>query len=88
MSVGQQRPAFVVAPATVDSQELRRITLALETEGFDQSDGILVVGLDVGLEAMELEFFEGRCDARAQYKDYAERKHGHRQREAQRDLAL
>src|SRR5687767_14034464 len=52
-------PAFVVAPAPADLEVARRVTLALEAGAADEREGGGVAGLDVGLDAVELEAGEG-----------------------------
>src|SRR5688500_15188672 len=55
----QDGPAFVVAPAAADLEVAGREALALEAGAADEGEGGGVVGLDVGLDAVELEALEG-----------------------------
>src|SRR5882724_3060441 len=61
-SVGNDRPALVIAPAPPDLQVSRRVPLAAEAEAPDQPERREITGLDVGLQPVQTEPAEGRAD--------------------------
>lgn len=64
--VGQQSPAFVIFPSSADAQVAFGEALGLKSDCLDQIDGMDVLGLNIGFQAMEGERPKGFADDQLQ----------------------